>query len=452
MRFKQINHWKGRDMNKFNDLGVQIPTILLPNQSLDYQKWAVIACDQYTSQPEYWQEVEEFVGESPSTLNMILPEVYLETKDELRKIEKTKNTMDEYLQQGLFKEFQGFILVVRNVAGRTRHGIVLALDLEKYDFSKGSQTLIRATEGTIIDRLPPRIRIREGAKLEFPHILVLIDDPNKSVIEPFVSKKEDLLKLYDFELMKNSGHLRGYAIQSDEDLAQIGEALAKLANPDQFSRNYNLNEDLGVLLFAMGDGNHSLATAKSIWEKMKPNVGMDHPARYALVEIENIHDAGLEFEPIHRVLFDLKEDIVKKMHQFWENQIEIASCDDANEMIDKVDQQNGNTHKFGLVINNSYNVIEVQQPTSNLPVGTLQSFLDQFIKSGGAEKIDYVHGSDVTCKLGAKPGNCGFYLPAMEKNQLFRTVILDGALPRKTFSMGEAYEKRFYMEGRKITN
>lgn len=451
MRFIQINHWKGRDMNKFNDLGVQIPTILLPNQSLDYLKWAVIACDQYTSQPEYWKEVEEFVGEAPSTLKMILPEVYLETEDELKRIEKTKTTMDEYLQQGLFKEFQGFILVERNVAGRTRHGIVLTLDLEKYDFSKGSQTLIRATEGTIIDRLPPRIRIREGAKLEFPHILVLIDDPNKSVIEPFVFKKEDLNKLYDFELMKNSGHLRGYAIQSDEDLAQIGEALAKLANPDQFRRNYNLNEDLGVLLFAMGDGNHSLATAKSIWEKMKPNVGMDHPARYALVEIENIHDAGLEFEPIHRVLFDLKEDIVKKMHQFWENQIEIASCDDANEMIDKVDQQNGNTHKFGLVINNSYNVIEVQQPTSNLPVGTLQSFLDQFIKSGGAEKIDYVHGSDVTCKLGAKPGNCGFYLPAMEKNQLFRTVILDGALPRKTFSMGEAYEKRFYMEGRKIT-
>ena len=201
----------------------------------------------------------------------------------------------------------------------------------------------------------------------------------------------------------------------------------------------------------MGDGNHSLATAKSIWEEMKPEVGMDHPARYALVEIENIHDSGLEFEPIHRVLFNLKQDPIENMKLFWQNQIEIENCLHANEMIMKVDQQNHETHKFGLVINDTYNVVEIKQLTSNLPVGTVQSFLDQFMQSGGAEKIDYVHGSDVTCTLGAKSGNGGFYLQAMEKNQLFKTVILDGALPRKTFSMGEAYEKRFYMEGRKIT-
>jgi hypothetical protein len=328
---------------------------------------------------------------------------------------------------------------------------MMALDLEKYDFSKGSQTLIRATEGTIIDRLPPRIRIREGAKLEFPHILVLIDDPNQTVIEPFIKEKSRLQKLYDFELMKNSGHLFGYGISDAEDIFNIKVALEKLADPDSFKANYDLQQDFGVLLFAMGDGNHSLATAKSIWERLKPEVGMDHPARYALVEIENIHDQGLEFEPIHRVLFDLKENIVDEMKLFWQDHFHLETFSSPEKMIEAVDNQEIGTHKFGFIINATYNVVEIDKVSSNLPVGTLQSFLDKFILDKGAEKIDYVHGSEVTCKLGAAGGNCGFYLPAMEKNQLFKTVIVDGALPRKTFSMGEAFEKRFYMEGRKIT-
>lgn len=438
-------------MNNFEHLGIQIPVILLPNKQLDYQKWAVIACDQYTSQPEYWNKVEELVGNSPSTLNMILPEVYLETDDEEIRIEKTKVTMEDYLKNGIFNEYKGLILVERQVAGKSRHGIMLALDLEKYDFSKGSQTLIRATEGTIIDRLPPRIRIREGAKLEFPHILVLIDDPNKTVIEPFVEKKSGLQKLYNFDLMMNSGHLTGYGISDENDLNQVKSALEELADPKKFKETYNLYQDEGVLLFAMGDGNHSLATAKSIWEKLKPQVGLDHPARYALVEIENIHDDGLEFEPIHRVLFGLRTDIIESMQQFWGGQLSIKQMTSAEEMILSVDNQKENSHKFGFIINSSYHVVEVNHITNNLPVGTLQSFLDEYLLSKGAEKIDYVHGSQVTCELGAKEGNCGFYLPAMEKNQLFKTVIVDGALPRKTFSMGEAFEKRFYMEGRRIT-
>lgn len=432
-------------------LGVQIPEILLPVNTIDFQKWAVIACDQYTSQPEYWKDVENLVGHSPSTLKMVLPEIYLDTDNEIDRIESTKQTMENYLDQGLFRSFEGFILVERKIGTKTRFGLMLALDLEKYDFSKGSQTLIRATEGTIIERLPPRIRIREGAKLEFPHILVLIDDPQGTVIEPFIDQRQQLDKLYDFELMKNSGHLTGYGINKVDQLDTVLTALGNLANPECFKDHYNVGDDVGVLLFAMGDGNHSLATAKSIWETMKPTVGPNHPARYALVEIENIHDSGLEFEPIHRVLFNLKDDILEKMRNFWDGEINLKQFTQAQEMIDEVDQQTGKSHKFGFISPSGFSVVEVKHPSTNLPVGTLQLFLDGFLRSGGAEKIDYVHGSEVTCRLGSTPGNCSFYLPTMEKDQLFRTVILDGALPRKTFSMGEAYEKRFYLEGRKIT-
>ena len=438
-------------MKNFEELGIQIPDILLPIEGIDLQKWAVIACDQYTSQPEYWQEVEELVGNAPSTLNMILPEVFLETDEEKKRIEMTKKTMEDYLANGSFQSFQGLILVERSVAGKTRYGLMIALDLEKYDFSKGSQTLIRATEGTIIDRLPPRIRIRQGAKLEFPHILVLIDDPEKTVIEPFVQIKDQLNKLYDFELMKNSGHLSGYAIEDHKKIENLTDSLKKLADPERFRNHYNVGEDFGVLLFAMGDGNHSLATAKSIWESLKHEVGMDHPARYALVEIENIHDGALEFEPIHRVVFNLKNNILEKMHEYWNNNFSIKQYSKPEHMIDEVDHQSGISQKIGFVDNSSFSVIEISNPSNNLAVGTLQMFLDDFMKDCGAEKIDYVHGSEITCRLGSKIGNCGFYLPTMEKDQLFRTVILDGALPRKTFSMGESYEKRFYMEGRKIT-
>lgn len=433
------------------DLGYQIPEILLPVDSIDFQKWSVIACDQYTSQPEYWEDVENIVGLSPSTLKMILPEVYLETDVEINRIESTKKTMNDYLEKGIFRSFEGLILVERHVGNKTRFGLMLALDLEKYDFSKGSQTLIRATEGTIIERLPPRIRIREGANLEFPHILVLIDDPERTVIEPLVEKRHQLEKLYDFELMKNSGHLIGYGIDRADYLDSVENALGNLANPDRFTKHYNVGNDFGVLLFAMGDGNHSLATAKSIWESVKSRVGMDHPSRYALVEIENIHDSGLDFEPIHRVLFNLNDNILEKMQDFWKSEFGIKEYQHQDEMIEEVDHPSGNSHKFGFIYGSSFFVVDIKHPSTNLPVGTLQTFLDVFIRKGGAEKIDYVHGGEVICTLGTKPGNCSFYLPAMEKNQLFKTVILDGALPRKTFSMGEAYEKRFYMEGRRIT-
>jgi hypothetical protein len=328
---------------------------------------------------------------------------------------------------------------------------VLALDLEQYDYNKGSCSLIRATEGTIIERLPPRMRIREGAKLELPHILVLIDDPDCSVIEPVGRVKNQLKELYDFELMAGSGHLNGCLVDDPQVEGKVISALERLAEPQVFNRKYDLPGNQPVLLFAMCDGNHSLATAKAIWEKNKARVGMEHPSRYALVEIENVHDDGLEFAPIHRVIFGLKRDILGALLNHYQPGSTYISCGDPADMMSRVDRSTGLPQTIGVISPTGCGIVEISQPSSNLPVGTLQAFLDGFLKDGGAEKIDYVHGNEVVGQLGGLPGNIAFYLPGMDKSDLFKTVILDGALPRKTFSMGEAYEKRFYMECRKIT-
>ncbi len=228
-------------------------------------------------------------------------------------------------------------------------------------------------------------------------------------------------------------------------------ALRGLADPQTFAAKYGISKDSPVLLFAMGDGNHSLATAKAIWEKIKPQVGMDHPARYALVEIENVHDEGLDFEPIHRAVFGLKKDVIAEMQEKFGADFTYRPVSNAEEMVRRVDSAKGPVQAIGLIgAGKDFGVIEIAHPASNLPVGTIQAFLDSFMKNGGAEKLDYVHGQDVVIRLGSQPGNAGFYLPGMSKSDLFKTVILDGALPRKTFSMGEAREKRFYMEARKI--
>jgi hypothetical protein len=230
----------------------------------------------------------------------------------------------------------------------------------------------------------------------------------------------------------------------------IIHALEQLANPQTFAAKYGVGREQPVLLFAMGDGNHSLATAKAIWEKNKTQVGMDHPSRYALVEIENVHDEGLEFAPIHRVIFGLKQDIFNAMQGYCGSGYAFSPCENQSEMINRVHQSTGTPQIIGLISPKGYGVVEITNPSSNLPVGTLQLFLDDFLKNGGAEKIDYVHGEEVVFNLGLQPGNIAFLLPGMDKSDLFKTVILDGALPRKTFSMGEAFEKRFYMECREI--
>jgi hypothetical protein len=433
------------------EIGIQIPKIYLPKPGTDLTKWAVIACDQFTSQPEYWQKVEQLVGDSPSTLNLTFPEIYLEKPGEAERIKNIQSGMRNVLDNGILEPRDGLIYVERTINGRIRKGVMLALDLECYDFTKGSSGLIRSSEGTIVERLPTRMKIREGAVLEFPHILVLIDDPKGTVIEPLQAAKSKLEKLYDFDLMFDSGHLAGYAV-NDELENGVVAALRGLAQPEVFSEKYGV-KDQPVLLFAMGDGNHSLATAKAIWENIKSSVGMDHPARYALVEIENVHDEALDFEPIHRVLFGLKKDILSSMLAHFGMGYRYSPVANAKEMVKRVDAAavQGVKQVIGVIGGGkAFGVVEISKTTSNLPVGTLQTFLDAFMKSNGAEKIDYVHGANVTVELGILPENIGFYLPGMNKSDLFKTVILDGVLPRKTFSMGEAREKRFYMEGRKI--
>ncbi|HNT25502.1 MAG TPA: DUF1015 domain-containing protein [Anaerolineales bacterium] len=438
-------------MKIVHSIGVQIPQVYLPRAGTDLGKWAVIACDQFTSQPEYWQQVAQMVGDAPSTLNLIFPEVYLEEPGADVRIQSIQAAMRKYLDEGLLVPHEGMVYVERTVDGKRRKGLVLALDLECYDYSKGSQSLIRATEGTIVERLPPRMRIRQGAPLESPHILVLIDDPKHTVIGPLTQNKDKLKPLYDFDLMAGSGHLTGCLVDDPALEDGVIGALEELAQPRTFASKYGVDNKQSVLLFAMGDGNHSLATAKAIWEKIKPQVGMDHPARYALVEIENVHDSGLEFEPIHRVLFGLKKDIFAEMKAYYSDaHFTYTPSKDRAAMLTTVNHSFGGSQVIGVVNAQGYGVARVAMPSFNLPVGTLQAFLDGFMKAGGAERIDYVHGEEVLCGLGAQPGNIGFYLPGMHKSDLFKTVILDGALPRKTFSMGEAHEKRFYMECRKI--
>ena len=431
-------------MKTYGDIGIQIPQVYLPRRGTDLTRWAVIACDQFTSQPEYWKKAEAFIGGAPSTLNLILPEVYLEKPGEAERIQGIQSTMRSYLDNGILQPHQGLIYVERTVDGKTRRGLVLCLDLECYDYNKGSTSLIRATEGTIVERLPPRVKVRQGAALEVPHILVLIDDPERTVIEPVEAARDRLEKLYDFDLMLGSGHLTGYAISEGLE-SQVVQSLRGLAKPETFATKYGLGSDQPVLLFAMGDGNHSLATARAVWEKMKPQVGMEHPARYALAEIENVHDEGLTFEPIHRVLFGMKRDILTAMQQAF-GKVTYLPVSDQEAMVRRLDEQKGPSQRIGMVgggEGKTFGVLEIARPIFNLPVGTLQACLDPFLKEGGAEKIDYVHGEEIVCRLGAQPGNAGFYVPGMDKSELFKTVILDGALPRKTFSMGRRRRSDF---------
>ncbi len=438
-------------MSLAQEIGIGIPNILLPKPSMDLRKWSVIACDQFTSEPEYWQRVAKIVGEAPSTYHMILPEVYLGTPEEEKRITETQAVMQTYLKSNIFRQVDDLIYILRTVGDHTRRGLMVCLDLEQYDFHQSAQTLIRATEGTILDRLPPRIRIREKAPLECPHILVLFDDLNDSVFGPLDAQVMHLEEVYDFDLMLGSGHLTGLAVTDENVRERILSALRELINPETFAEKYNLKPGLyKPLLFAMGDGNHSLATAKAIWEKMKPKVGMDHPARYALVEIENIHDPALTFEPIHRLVFDQHKDILEEMQAYWGEQLTYREMDSLDTLTAIVNDAAEPWHQIGMASADGLMLLEIHNPSSNLPVGTLQAFMDSFLAEGGADRIDYIHGTETLIEKGKAPGNTGFYVPAMDKSDLFKTVILDGALPRKTFSMGEAKEKRFYLECRRI--
>ncbi len=439
----------------FSKVGLQVPKILLPNNNIPMQNWAVIACDQYTSDRPYWQRLADQLAGQPSTLNMIFPEVYLEDDDVEDRIAGINKTMEQYLADGsLVEQDSAFILIDRKTSEvPSRKGLIVALDLEQYDYNKGAQSLIRATEGTILDRLPPRIKVRQNAPIELPHIMVLIDDPERSVIEPLF--QEQLASVYDFELLAGGGHLKGYRVDQPALIEQVVGALEKLADPDAYHQRYDCSDD--VMLYAMGDGNHSFATAKAIWEKLKadaadPQDVMDHPARYALVELVNLHDAGLEFEAIHRVLFNVDAAALQQdMSDFFAAQgtpVNMHPCPDLASAEGLAKTLPG--HVFVAVFAGSFCVCQIAEPKLTLAVASLQEFLDGYLAKNSAVKVDYIHGTAPVTELGSRADGAGFYLPSISKGDLFRTIVHDGALPRKTFSMGEADEKRFYLECRKI--
>lgn len=436
-----------------NDIGICVPELMMPAKGVELAKWACVACDQYTSQPDYWNKVEQIVGDSPSTLRLMLPEIYLEKEGEAERIVNIRKAMKDYMAEGILENRgEGFVFTRRSVDGKTRNGLVVALDLECYDYSKGSTTLIRATEGTIVERIPPRLKIREGAPLELPHILVLIDDEKKTVIEPIAEKLSEIEQLYDFDLMMEGGHIEGWLVNDENMVKSVIDALTALVDPNKYGT------EMPPLLFAMGDGNHSFATAKANWEKLKATLPeeerINHPARYALVELENVHDDGIVFEPIHRVVFNVNVPAfldslkAKLKEQNGECDIEFYACENCMAKAEK--EAPDGTHVIPVIIEGKKGLIMVKHPVAQLEVGTLQNALDILLKQTEGASIDYIHGEQVVNELGSKPENIGFLLPPMEKSAFFRTVVFDGALPRKTFSMGEAHEKRYYLECRKI--
>ena len=437
-------------MKIFSSVGIQSPEILIPNNQIDFNKWAVVACDQFTSQPEYWKFVEKTIGQSPSTYHLILPEAYLGTEKEQSHSSKINSLMGNYLKMNYFQMIDGMIYIERYFDHSLRKGLIAALDLEQYDFTDGAGSLIRATEGTIIDRLPPRIKIRQDALLEIPHILVLIDDPEMTVIEPIAKSLNNTKLIYDFDLMQNSGHLTGYHITSPNLEDKIIQALNKIISAENQSNKYGVEENAPPLLFAVGDGNHSLATAKAVWDKIKHEVPKNHPARYALVEIVNIHDEGIVFEPIHRLLKSIKKDWFLSLKNNFNNKLDVQKISDFKTLVSAVSNNHTKNQAFGAFDKSNFWLINIREPKHSLTVGSIQNCIDNLILNDQINEVDYIHGDDTILNLGTKSGNAGIYLPAIRKDSLFRSVIKDGSLPRKTFSMGEAYQKRFYLECRKI--
>ena len=413
--------------------------ILLP-RDCDMSMWSVVACDQYTSQPEYWHRVEERVGSAPSTLRLILPESRLEGPDTQSDIMEINSMMSRYLREGRFQIHPDAVFYIERTldSGKVRRGLVGRIDLEQYDYEPGSAAPIRATEGTVLSRIPPRVAVRKNAPIELPHVMLLADDPGRTVIEPLSGQTAEMRHLYDFDLMERGGHIRGWEL-TQAQWEQTASALADLADPDAFNARYHTS-GLPVMLFAVGDGNHSLATAKECYERQKklcpPEQWDSLPARYALVELNNLHDDSLEFEPIHRVVFGADpEALLDALAAFYPGS-------------SRTDHLEG--HQLTWVAEDQEGTVSVPQPSAQLPVGTLQRFLDEYLLSHPEARVDYIHGEDVVRSLAAQPSTVGFLLPAMGKEELFPTVIHDGVLPRKTFSMGEAHDKRFYLEVRRI--
>ena len=427
--------------DEFEILPFRPADILLP-QNCDLSLWSVVACDQYTSQPEYWQRVEDRVGKASSALRLILPESCLEGPNVETDIMEINNTMTRYLREGRFRTLPGALIYVERTldCGKVRRGLIGMVDLEQYDYEPGASSLIRATEGTVLSRIPPRVAVRKNAPIELPHAMLLVDDPDKTVIEPLGDGTGEMEPLYDFELMERGGHIRGWLLTREQQ-SQVARALTALADPAHFRARYGLAENVPVMLFAVGDGNHSLATAKECYERAKkltPQNQWDSlPARYALCELGNLHDDSLEFEPIHRVVFGAEpEELLEELLRWYPGASQGAG---------------GQGHVLFWTGGGREGTVTVPNPKAQLPVGTLQAFLDDFLVKNPGARVDYIYGEDVARELaGSREDAVAFLLPPMGKERLFPTVIHDGVLPRKTFSMGEAQDKRFYLEARKI--
>lgn len=406
-----------------------VPSDILIPKVKNFQKWSVVACDQFTSQPEYWEEVACYVGDDPSSLNLVLPEVKLNGNYE-QEIEHIHQNMNHYLENELFQEYtHSFVYVERTLLnGKIRRGIIGMVDLEEYDYSKDSTSSIRATEATVEERIPPRKKVRQEASLELPHVILLFNDLQDELMKSIETHKDHFQKLYDFDLMKNGGHVTGWLI-TDKDVEALSYEIEKYEN--RIREKYAHITDTPVL-FAVGDGNHSLATAKACYEDVKkkhPEIDYKNlPIRYALVELENIHEPSLEFEPIHRIVQNVDIDALLNY-------------------LSKRSKPNG--YKIEWLTADKHGSISLDMSLGNLAVEVLQSVLDEYLRDN-AGNIDYIHGEDVVKKLAKEPNSIGFLLPNIDKDGLFSSVVSNGALPRKTFSMGHAQEKRYYMEARKI--
>lgn len=452
-------------MKKIEDFGIRVPEILLP-KNIDVKSWSVIACDQYTQDLDYWKKAEAAAAGKPSTLNLILPEVYLNSPDKPARIEKIRKTMKSYIAEGAGSQNSVFdterncmVYIERKTAfGRMRRGLVTQIDLETYEWKPFSKANIRATEATIVERIPPRMEIRRGAALELPHIMLLVDDKDDLLVGGAGTAVRSKTPLYSGELMCNGGEITGWAVESDSEIAGVTEAVAKIAEAKRAA-------DGSTFLFAVGDGNHSLATAKAVWDEYKEKLiaeGADDatlrdcPVRYALVEIVNIYDKGLTFEPIHRVIFDCDvEGLIKTLAEKLGGSVSEVS--DAGELEVAVKASHAD-FGFAYKAGGAQKYVLLKTGITELAVARLQPEIDEFLKSATAAacasakkaEIDYIHGSDEVLKLGERENAVGILLPPIAKDSFFETISGRGPLPRKSFSMGEADEKRFYLECRRL--
>ena len=447
----------------FPDIGLSVPRVLLPRGDVRLEEWAVIACDQHTSNPGYWEEAALRVGSRPSSLHLVFPEAFLEKPGRAGRIRRIHERMESYLRDGVLQPLEpGFVLVDRSTPhAASRKGLIAALDLERYSFAPDASTLIRTTEGTDPGRLPPRVEVRRGAVLEVPHILVLIDDPEATVIEPLFDRPLPLL--YDTELMLGGGRVRGWHVTAEEAIRQAADALARLAAPEAMARRYGL-EDGAPALYAMGDGNHSFAAARQVWDGIRDRAGgldaaAGHPSRHALVELVNLHDPGLRFEPIHRVLFGVDGgELAREMEAFFRGQGSTPRTDafDAPAAWRRAreDFEARGLHHLPFVAGREdgpprWGIVVVHEPRHDLEAVSLDAFLSD-LGDRRDLRLDYIHGEEEVTELGSRAGNAGLLSRSIDKHALFRTVLRTGPLPRKSFSLGEAEEKRYYMECRRL--